>query len=260
MALPTCGRLASRTMLLRPSVPALPAAAGLVVLAAPAADAADVTIANKAFGPTDAAVATGDTVVWHWGDGPHNVHVTSGPATFDSGIKTAGSTFSRQFTAAGVYTYQCDVHPSMHGQVTVSAVGAAATAVAPLVAAPSLSGVRVSKLAVVHADASAPALLQTRISRAGRTVKRASARLVAGANAVPLPVRALALGRYRVTLRVVDTSVRPSAAVTRTLVVTRAARARRAAPPAPAAGAPAPVVPAAPAPVADDHGGHRLGN
>src|SRR3954447_14066935 len=258
MALPTCGRLASRTMLLRPSVLALLAAAGLVVLAAPAAHAADVTIANKAFGPTDAAVATGDTVVWHWGDGPHNVHVTSGPATFDSGIKTAGSTFSRQFTAAGVYTYQCDVHPSMHGQVTVTALGAAAQAVAPLVAAPSLTGVRVSKLAVVHANASAPALLEARISRAGRSVKRAAARLVAGGNAVALPVRALALGRYRVALSVVDASGRRSAAITRTLVVTRAARARRPAPARPVV-APAPVV-AAPAPVADDHGGHRLGD
>jgi plastocyanin len=222
-----------------------------VLAVAPAAHAVDVTIANKAFGPTDATVASGDTVVWHWGDGPHNVHIISGPAAFDSGIKTAGSTFSRQFTAPGVYTYQCDVHPSMHGQVTVTGAGAGA----PLVAAPSLFGVRVSKLAVVHATASAPALLDARIVRAGRTVKRAAARLVAGINAVPLPVRALALGRYRVTLRVVDASGRPSAPITRTLVVTRAARARR---PAGAAGiAPAPVV-AAPAPVADDHGGHRL--
>src|SRR5436305_11394553 len=178
MALATCGRLASRTMLLRPSVIAVLAAAGLVVLAAPAAHPADVTIANQAFGPTDAAVATGDTVVWHWGDGPHSVHVTSGPATFDSGVKTAGSTFSRQFTAAGVYTYQCDVHPSMHGQVTVTAVGAAA---APA-AAPLISAVRVSPLAVVRATASAPAMLEARIMRAGRTVGRSSARLVAGTN------------------------------------------------------------------------------
>src|SRR3954447_244279 len=151
MAVPTCGCLGSRPMSLRPSVIAFLAAAGLAVLAAPAADAADVTIANKAFGPTDATVASGDTVVWHWGDGPHNVHVMLGPATFDSGVKTAGSTFSRQLTAPGVYTYQCDVHPSMHGQVTVTAVGAVAPAAAALVAVPSLSGVRISKLAVVHA-------------------------------------------------------------------------------------------------------------
>src|SRR3954454_6437550 len=173
MAVPTCGCLGSGAMSLRPSVIAFLAAAGLVVLAAPAADAADVTIANKAFGPTDATVASGDTVVWHWGDGPHNVHVMSGPATFDSGVKTTGSTFSRQLTAPGVYTYQCDVHPSMHGQVTVTAVGAVAPA-----AAPSLSGVRVSKLAVVHATASGPARLDARIMRAGQTVKRGSARLV----------------------------------------------------------------------------------
>src|SRR5436305_3116277 len=133
MAVPTSGCLGSQAMSLRPSVIAILAAAGLVVLAAPAARAADVTIANKAFGPTDATVASGDTVVWHWGDGPHSVHVTSGPAAFDSGIRSAGATYSHQLTAPGVYTYQCDVHPSMHGQVTVTAVGTAAPAAAPLI-------------------------------------------------------------------------------------------------------------------------------
>src|ERR1700751_3271288 len=116
MAVPTSACLGSRPMPLRHAATAFLAAAGLVVLAAPAANAADVTIANKAFGPTDATVASCDTVVWHWADGPHNVHVPAGPATFDSGIKNAGSTYSRQLTAPGVYTYQCDVHPSMHGQ------------------------------------------------------------------------------------------------------------------------------------------------
>src|SRR5213079_3236438 len=98
MAAATGGRLASRPMLLRPSLLATVAA---LLVAAPAAHAADVTIANKTFGPTDATVAAGDTVVWHWGDGPHNVHVTAGPATFDSGIKNAGSTYAHQLTAAG---------------------------------------------------------------------------------------------------------------------------------------------------------------
>src|SRR2546423_1454947 len=106
---------------------ALATAAALLTFAA-AAGAADVTIANKAFGPNAAAIAPGQSVTWHWGDGPHSVHVTAGPEQFDSGIKPAGSSYTKAFTAAGVYTYQCDVHPSMHGQVVVGGPSAAAPA------------------------------------------------------------------------------------------------------------------------------------
>src|SRR5438445_10736737 len=141
----------------RPLVAAL-ATAGLLV-APGAAHAADVTIANKAFGPADATIAVGDSVTWHWGDGPHSVHVVQGPAQFNSGIKTAGATFTQAFTAPGVYSYQCDVHPSMHGQVVVTGAAAALPASAPA-AAPRLAAVRVSRLAVVEVTASAPATLQ----------------------------------------------------------------------------------------------------
>src|SRR4051794_9969026 len=136
---------------------ALLAAAPLAVPAA--ARAADVSIANKAFGPTDVTVASGASVTWHWGDGVHNVHVTQGPEAFDSGFKSAGAVYTRQLTAAGVYTYQCDAHPVMRGKVTVTGV-AAAPAAAVGSAAPRLAGVRVSTLAVVRLTASAPGTLE----------------------------------------------------------------------------------------------------
>jgi plastocyanin len=230
---------------------ALTAVAALSLPAA--ARAADVTIANKAFGPNAATVAPGQSVTWHWGDGPHNVHVTAGPEQFDSGIKTAGSSYTRAFTTAGTYSYQCDVHPSMRGQVVVGAPAAAAVAPAPSTLAPRLASVRVSRLAVVRLTSSAPATLLVRIARGARTVRRTSVRVAAGASRIPLAVRSVPLGRYRIELTALDAAGRPVAKAIRALTVTRAARARRALAPvrAPASVlAPAPT----PAPAVDDHG------
>src|SRR5437764_6338986 len=231
---------------------ALATAAALLTFAA-AAGAADVTIANKAFGPNAAAIAPGQSVTWHWGDGPHNVHTTAGPEQFDSGIKTAGSSYTHAFTAAGVYTYQCDVHPSMHGQVVVGGAAAAAPAPAPSAVVPRLASVRVSRLAVVQVTSTAPATLVVRIARGARTVKRTAVRTSAGTSRVPLPVRSLALGRYRLELTALDATGRPVGKAIRALTVTRAARARR--PGAPVLATPAPLTAAAPGPssVADDH-------
>jgi len=230
------------------------------LLALPAAaHAADVTIANKAFGPNAATIAAGQSVTWHWGDGPHNVHVVSGPEQFDSGIKPAGSTYTRALTTPGVYTYQCDVHPSMHGQVTATGapapVAAAPTAAS---AAPRLASVRVSRLAVMRLTSTAPATLRIRIVRGARTVKRTTAHVTAGASRMPLPVRSLALGRYRVEVAARDAAGRRIGAFTRALVVSRAARARRPRPPVLATPLLAPAPP--PPVVFDDHGSGKHSN
>ena len=246
-------------MLVRhPAVAALVATASLTAPAA--ARAADVSIANKAFGPADVTIPSGDSVTWSWGDGPHNVHVVQGPEVFDSGIKSAGGTYTRTLTAAGVYTYQCDVHPSMRGQVTVTAGPAGASAPAPAIgfAPPRLGAVEVSTLAVVRLVASQAATLDVDILRGARLVKRTTATLVSGANRLPLPVRALPLGLYRLRVSARDTAGRRSAPVMRSFVVTRAARAWRPAP-QPAAPRPAPAPAAPPAPV-DDHGQHGPGH
>jgi plastocyanin len=211
-------------------------AAGSLNLLAATAHAADVTIANKAFGPADVTIAPGGSVTWNWGDGTHNVHVVQGPAQFDSGFKSAGGTFTKQLTAAGIYTYQCDAHPSMRGKVTVGSAGAAtpATGTAPApgldLAPPRLAGVRVSTLAVLRLTASTAGRVELRIRRGARTVKRSTAKVAAGANRIPLAVRALKLGRYSVTVTAIDASGRRSAPVRRQLIVTRTARAHRATP------------------------------
>src|SRR4051794_26882192 len=118
-----------------------------------------VTIAGKAFGPGDVTVAPGDSVTWNWNEGTHNVHVTSGPATFDSGFKGAGGPYTKQLTAPGVYAYQCDAHPSMRGQITVAGPAPAAAAPTVSFAPPALRAVKVSKLAVVSLSTSAPGTL-----------------------------------------------------------------------------------------------------
>src|SRR4051794_14055109 len=106
---PSRPRFLDMPRLTRAILPALIVAA---VLPATASAAATVSIVGKSFGPADVSVAPGDSVTWNWNSGPHNVHVVSGPQTFDSGIKDTGGTYTRQLTVAGTYSYQCDVHPT----------------------------------------------------------------------------------------------------------------------------------------------------
>lgn len=231
------------------------------VLPATASAAATVDIVGKSFGPTAVTVAPGDSVTWNWNSGPHNVHVVSGPQTFDSGIKDTGGTYTHTLTAAGTYAYQCDVHPSMRGTIVVGDAAAAAPANVDA-APPALRGVKVSKLAVVRFTAARPGTLTVRLLRGNRVVRRSTAKVAPGLNHRPLAVRGLRTGRYRVSLQATDTAGRRSAAVVRSLVVTRAVLARHVvlvptvtplAPVGPGA------APAAAPPAADDHHGGNHG-
>ena len=66
-------------------------------------------------------IEVGDTVNWTWtGSGSHNLIVTSGVETFDSGYHTAGWEFSHTFNEIGVTDYTCTPHDDMYGTVTVS--------------------------------------------------------------------------------------------------------------------------------------------
>ena len=67
-------------------------------------------------------IGVGDTVIWTWGSGTHNLRSTGGVEMFDSGYYTGpGPQFSYTFTVPGVTTYICDPHPnSMYGTVTVT--------------------------------------------------------------------------------------------------------------------------------------------
>jgi hypothetical protein len=65
-------------------------------------------------------IDVGDTVVWNWGSGSHNLISTSGTHTFDSGFHGQGYTYTLTFTEPGVTDYTCTPHASMFGTITVN--------------------------------------------------------------------------------------------------------------------------------------------
>ena len=100
-----------------------------------------VRIANLAFDPSTIAAPVAATVTWTNEDTlPHTVTAVDG--RFDSGILDPGATFSWTFDAPGSFAYQCQLHPTMQGTVTVagSAVAASPAAGEGEVASPSAVG------------------------------------------------------------------------------------------------------------------------
>ena len=65
-------------------------------------------------------IDVGDTVVWTWGPGSHNLISTSGTHTFDSDYHGQGYLFSWTFNEPGVTDYTCTPHASMYGTITVN--------------------------------------------------------------------------------------------------------------------------------------------
>lgn len=67
-------------------------------------------------------IDVGDTIIWTWGSGTHNLRATFGTESFDSGYFTgAGNTFTYTFNQVGSTDYVCDPHAgNMNGTVTVT--------------------------------------------------------------------------------------------------------------------------------------------
>jgi plastocyanin len=85
---------------------------------APAPDTVEVK--SMAFSPADLTVHVGDTVTWKFEDRhPHNVEGTDkNGLALNSPIIDRGQ-WAFTFTTAGLYHYVCQLHPDMHGTVTV---------------------------------------------------------------------------------------------------------------------------------------------
>ena len=77
-----------------------------------------VSVGNNLFSPANIQVAVGTTVTWTWDASAitHNVTFADGAG---SGDKGANATFTRTFSAAGTFQYQCTLHPGMAGSVLV---------------------------------------------------------------------------------------------------------------------------------------------
>jgi len=71
-----------------------------------------------AFSPSPATVKVGQKVVWHNAD---SITHTATGSTFDTGTVAPGKTSAPiTFSDAGSLFYQCTIHPSMAGSLTVT--------------------------------------------------------------------------------------------------------------------------------------------
>jgi plastocyanin len=79
---------------------------------------ATVAIFAASYGSARVDVLTGDTVTWR-NDSVRAHTVSAADGSWASQRLAASGSFSHQFTAAGVATYYCQVHPFMRAQVDV---------------------------------------------------------------------------------------------------------------------------------------------
>ena len=75
------------------------------------------------FSPAEIALTQGGTVTFAFGAVGHNVYFDNDPAGSPANIPGVNSdtSIARVFGTAGVYTYNCHIHPGMHGTITVVA-------------------------------------------------------------------------------------------------------------------------------------------
>lgn len=79
-----------------------------------------VTIADMAFAPAKITVKKGTTVTWTNQDSvAHNVITTGGQGPKSKNLEK-GASYSFTFDTVGTFDYECTIHPSMTGTVTVT--------------------------------------------------------------------------------------------------------------------------------------------
>ena len=170
-----------------------------VVAAAPAhAASQNVSIDEFAYRADRVRIEPGDAVTWtNRGEVLHTVTSRRGaPQRFASGFVDSGQAFTRAFAVAGTYRYLCTLHPTqMDGVVQVGP-----DRVRPVV---SRLRARVGKAVRVAYRLSEEARVTVRLTRNGRTVRRARTRgAVDGAEVQTL--RRPPAGRYRVVVTATD--------------------------------------------------------
>ncbi len=80
-----------------------------------------VVMRNFAFSPAQVHVRPGTKVTWVncEAKGGENHTSTADGGKWKSPVMAAGATFTTDFTAAGSFSYHCEIHPGMTGQVVV---------------------------------------------------------------------------------------------------------------------------------------------
>jgi uncharacterized protein YkwD/plastocyanin len=105
---------------IRTPLAVLAAAAGALVLAAPALADEQVTIDVEGFSPAHVTVQAGDTIDWE-NEGLLAQTVTSDEGLFDSGQLGTGAGFTMRMFVPGVHRYASAANPAFQGTVTVLA-------------------------------------------------------------------------------------------------------------------------------------------
>jgi plastocyanin len=176
------------------------ASLGLLTAAPVQAAPANVDVADFSFKPSRVKVEPGEPVSWRVLDGGHTVTSRRGaPASFDSGTKASGDTYSFTFTIPGRYRYLCLIHPDqMSGVVQVGA-----DTIDPVVSGAKVR--RGRKSVRLSFRISEEARARASLTRAGKVVKTIRTKVLReGSRSVLIKPRALKPGRYRLRLEVTD--------------------------------------------------------
>jgi len=80
-----------------------------------------VKIQGMKFVPDKLTIKTGDSVVWkNTGNMAHTATADNGSVPDTGDINPGASSSPQVFASAGTVKYHCEIHPSMHGEVTAS--------------------------------------------------------------------------------------------------------------------------------------------
>ncbi|CAA0094706.1 Amicyanin-alpha [Zhongshania aliphaticivorans] len=112
---------------------------------------AKVAIKSYKFGPQAITVQPGQSVVWENMDSSTHTVLIDGK---ESPRLRKGDDYSQMFSEPGVHKYQCGLHSSMKGVITVASAGMASSTSAHV--APS--AVQVSSPSAVHVHSSSPSV------------------------------------------------------------------------------------------------------
>ncbi len=126
----------------------------------------EVTMAGRAYQPTELTVGLGQTVVWKNLSLTHHT-VTSTTGVFESSSISPRESYSVTFTKSGTFDYECLIHPTMKGSVVVLDL---APGTLQLRLSARRTGHGVVAVARVRAARSGPVLLQTRSGGVWQTV------------------------------------------------------------------------------------------
>ena len=164
-----------------------------------------VTVADFSFSPSTVAnVTVGDTIHFVWSSGNHtttSVAVPNGASMWDSPINSQATTFDYRVNVAGAYSWHCSIHTTMTGSFIanpastgISSLGSQSPGL-KFFPNPAKSELNVSFISTTDGDG------QVRIyDLTGKEVFRQLASIIAGTNAITIPLANLPSGMYMAEL------------------------------------------------------------